>query len=162
MLRFRNSNYLITEDGRVWSEYSQKYLRASTPDRYSHVVLMFNGRKTFNVHRLVAEVYLDNPLNLPVVNHKDGNKLNNHYTNLEWCTIQHNTTHAYETGLAKGQLGKVGLQGITNPKVKLTESEVLEIRRIFNLHSIDVLMKKFNVSESTIRSIYNRQTWKHI
>jgi hypothetical protein len=42
-------------------------------------------------HRLVAEYFLDNPNNLPVVHHKDENKLNNHYTNLEWVTEKENS-----------------------------------------------------------------------
>lgn len=51
------------------------------------------------LHRLVATYLVPNPNNYNVVNHKDGNKLNNHYSNLEWCTIEENIKHSYETGL---------------------------------------------------------------
>ena len=52
-------------------------------------------KRTFKVHRLVAIHFLDNPNNLPCVNHKDENKLNNNVDNLEWCTKAYN--NSYET-----------------------------------------------------------------
>lgn len=57
--------------------------------------------KRYRVHRLVALLFLDVPENYEelVVNHKDGNKLNNSYTNLEWCTYDYNNYHARVTGL---------------------------------------------------------------
>jgi hypothetical protein len=57
------------------------------------------GGVTLKVHRLVAEWYVPNPQKLPFVNHIDGNKQNNHYTNLEWCTQRQNVHHALRTGL---------------------------------------------------------------
>lgn len=54
-----------------------------------------DSRKGFYIHRLVAELFIPNPENLPTVNHKDGNKSNNTVNNLEWCTYSDNLTHSY-------------------------------------------------------------------
>ena len=83
------------------------------------------------VHRLVAwEFCPGRDLNL-TVNHKDGNKQNNNYWNLEWCTSQENMYHAYRTGLmdnrfVNGHNGwKTGdTAGIKNPRHKLTEDDI--------------------------------------
>ena len=56
-------------------------------------------RQTIKVHREVAKAFIPNPENKAEVNHKDGNKENNHVDNLEWATPGENTAHAYDSGL---------------------------------------------------------------
>jgi hypothetical protein len=59
-----------------------------------------NQQKSFRAHRLVAEFFLSKKSDdCNIVNHKDGNKLNNNIENLEWVTNQENTIHAVENGL---------------------------------------------------------------
>jgi len=61
-----------------------------------------NKQKNLRVARLVAQAFCDNPEWKEFVNHIDWNKLNDHYTNLEWCTRSENELHAYRTGLKNG------------------------------------------------------------
>lgn len=63
-----------------------------------------NGKKKYiRIHRLVAELFLDNPNNYTQINHKDGNKLNNFVNNLEWTTNSQNTQHGYDNNLYKNK-----------------------------------------------------------
>ena len=71
-------------------------------ERRCYVDLEKNGhRKNCLVHRLVAKAFIPNPLNLPEVNHIDGNPTNNNVSNLEWCTKKQNLKHAYDNNLSK-------------------------------------------------------------
>lgn len=72
--------------------------------KYLTVFLHYGHGKTkcVRVHRLVAETFIPNPYNLPQINHIDGNKENNHVSNLEWITPAKNTEHAWKTGLCDG------------------------------------------------------------
>ena len=88
--------YQVSNLGRVWSIRSQRYLKGSyNKDGYIQVYLTAkNGKsKKEYIHRLVALVFLDNPNNLPQVNHKDEDKSNNCVDNLEWISIKDNANH---------------------------------------------------------------------
>ena len=93
-------DYDVYEDGRIFSHKTNKFLLGDSFSGYLMYKLSINGEsRKFKAHRLVAMLWLENPNNLPIVNHIDGNKMNNHYSNLEWCTTHHNNKHARETGL---------------------------------------------------------------
>ena len=69
-------------------------------DGYLQYQLCKNGiRHSYKIHRLVAKAFVENPQNYNVVNHKDGNKLNNYYGNLEWCTSAQNNQHSWDNHL---------------------------------------------------------------
>lgn len=85
----------------MFSLKTHKFLLGDTTKHgYLQYTLSIN-KKAFRVkaHRLVALLYIPNVYNYPTVNHKDGNKLNNNVSNLEWCTYLHNNTHARKMGL---------------------------------------------------------------
>lgn len=95
------TNYEIYDDGRCYNKKFNRFLQGSVKNTgYRMVLLSFDGKKRdFSIHRLVAEAFIPNPNHLPIVNHKDGNKLNNTVNNLEWATTQDNTIHAIENNL---------------------------------------------------------------
>jgi len=149
--------YMITENGKLWSLTRSKWIKTWLDHDGYPSVNLFNGKyHTRFIHRLVALTYLPNPNNLPQINHKDGVKTNNHYTNLEWCTLQQNITHCRNV-LGHGT-------GMRNPKVKLTDTEVLEIRAAFPgpIGTCTRLSKEYNVCVGMICCIRDRKNWKHI
>lgn len=87
--------YKVSNLGNVYSCHVNRNLSIATrKDNYQFVMLRHNGKQRYKmVHRLVAEAFIPNPDNLPVVNHKDENPSNNHMDNLEWCTWQYNATY---------------------------------------------------------------------
>lgn len=91
-------NYYIYDDGSVFNGNTNKMLEGSINEGgYRYYRLSKNGKKQmFYAHRLVAEHFVDNPNNLPVVNHKDGNKLNNTAENLEWVSYAQNAEHFHQ------------------------------------------------------------------
>lgn len=102
--------YAITSCGRVWSYKRKKFLKTyNHKNGYTQVGLSKNNIcKTFLVHRLVAEAYLDNPDKLPEVNHKDEIKSHNWINNLEWCTASYNRNYGTRNErAARKQMKKV-------------------------------------------------------
>ena len=101
-----NGEYEVSNIGRVRS--MKRYygvvgrIMPQTIQRTGYYAVTFHmNNKAYcrKVHRLVIEAFTPNPDNLPTINHIDGNKLNNHVSNLEWCTYQANMQHAVRTGL---------------------------------------------------------------
>lgn len=87
--------YAITDEGQVWSYYLNDFMSLKPNDKgYIYATLRKNGsQKRIAVHRLVAQAFIDNPNNLPEVNHKDEDKTNNNVSNLEWCTREYNVNY---------------------------------------------------------------------
>ncbi|WP_297131713.1 HNH endonuclease [Terrisporobacter sp.] len=106
--------YYITENGEVFKVDTRN---GKTTECFYHIAhgykrirvtdIKTNIRRYIRVHRLVAMYYVHNPYpdDYNLVNHKDGDKLNNNYKNLEWCNTSMNTQHAYDNGLIKDRGG---------------------------------------------------------
>lgn len=101
-----------------------KQRTTSTYDYYSVHLSNHQKKRNVFVHRLVAQAFVKNPKNKPIINHIDGNKLNNKAENLEWCTYKENSKKAYELGLNKparelGRTRKVGQYDLDNNLIKI-------------------------------------------
>lgn len=122
-------------------------------------------RKSLLVHRLVMMTFQPNPvMDQLEVNHKDLDTTNNKMSNLEWVTEKENKAHYVASDKFKTVIIKVP-KGEDQHLSKLTEEQVLEIRRLYesNQHGTrKKLREKFGVSESAIRDILNGKTWKHL
>lgn len=144
------------------------------------LVGLSNGKKGdktfFAVHRLVAEAFIDNPDNKSQVNHKDGNKSNNHISNLEWVTPQENMIHSFKTGLRKYEYkgikanktkGKryngiykspvLGLKGASNPNHVAVFQYDLQGNLIKKWDSMADACHFFNVGSSAISQCANHK-----
>lgn len=88
---------------------------------YLKVILIRNSKRTNkNIHRLVAETFIDNSNKLPCVNHKNGNKQDNRVENLEWVNFKQNIEHAIRNELKKSR----GIK-MYNPSTKETVSFII-------------------------------------
>lgn len=92
--------YTIYENGEIHSGLRDIVLTPQMQQN-GYLTVSLNGG-THSVHRLMALHFLPNPYGYSQVNHIDGNKENNHISNLEWCSAEQNTQHALQTGLRKG------------------------------------------------------------
>lgn len=93
-----DGRYFISDNGRVKNSAGliMKQCKVKRGRRNGYLNVMLSGRKRFYIHRLVATHFILNPNELPWVNHKDGNGLNNHKNNLEWSTPSENVKHSYK------------------------------------------------------------------
>lgn len=86
--------YQVSDDGRIRNSKGKILKGGKNARGYLYVALNKNGKQVMKkVHRLVAEAFLENPQNLPEVNHKDECKTNNNVLNLEWCDSKYNTNY---------------------------------------------------------------------
>lgn len=151
--------YLITQDGKVFNIKKETEIsQCKSRKGYLKVNLYIRGKnKLVFVHRLVANKYIPNPENKPQINHKDGNKTNNFYKNLEWCTQKENMHHAMKNGLRADRKGE------KNTFSKFTNKQVLNIRKLYNNgEKIKIIARNHNVSYSAIYFIIKKLSWAHI
>lgn len=150
---FYGNIYQVSEDGVVTS-HKGKVLSPNVDLKGYHRVVLQAGRKRrlhTGIHRLVAHCHLPNPDNKPEVNHKDGDKSNNHVSNLEWVTSKENVAHAYETQL------RTPIYGPKSPNAKLTPELVAKIHKLLGdgVRQVDIA-KEIRVGQAVISQVKRR------
>ena len=139
-------------------KFVKQIIRKQSKDKDGYCIIGLNknkSQKTYKVHRLVAKSFIDNPNNLPEINHKDEDKTNNKVSNLEWCNSKYNLTYGARKGMFIGE---------KNNNCKLSKKDVEEIRKQYKKRSREfnsiALGKKYGVSHTQIISIINGKSWK--
>lgn len=158
-------NYIITKDAKVYNIKTEKELHQHVgkkcPYKVVNIQLGKRGKyKTVLIHRLLGLAYIPNPDNKPVINHKDGNKMNLELSNLEWSTYSENAQHAIDTGLR----GPIYRNSQDSNLTTHTLSEVLEVcdllEKGYSPKYIAMVYDKFTYD--FVHHIYKRDTWKEI
>jgi hypothetical protein len=126
-----NGKYRVSNMGRIMRMNKQSKPRVIKGGANMKGYLTISGLRQHRtlIHRLVAQAFVPNPHNKPYINHIDGVKTNNQYTNLEWCTLLENMIHAGNMGLIEGKVRPVNqytMQGVfvrTFPSVSAVSRE---------------------------------------
>jgi hypothetical protein len=108
------------------------------------------------LHRLMCENFIDNPLNKKEINHKDGDKLNNCLSNLEWVTKSENGLHAFLNGLNHAAVGE------KSANHKLTDKDIVQIRSMRGIITQKEIGKIFGINDRHICQIQLNRYWKHV
>lgn len=137
-----------------------RILKQSKSRKGYMMVSLVNDKKKFHAsaHRLVALAFIPNPLNLPQVNHKDGDKSNNHVDNLEWVTGSENVKHAFKNRLIVPNYAE------NHHMSKLKNFDILAIRdRYKNGENATSIYKDYQVvSFTAFQNIISGKTYKDI
>lgn len=121
-----HTKWYIDENGQVFAKTTLAgrpkgfTLKRPSLNKQRKYLYLRTTNKNFILHRLVASAFIPNPDNKPEVNHKDGNKLNNHLSNLEWVTSRENINHAIKSGAMRQMKKNEG-------NLKYTQEQINEV-----------------------------------
>jgi len=134
-------------------EFFRNGVKLKPSMRKDQCLIVTINHKTTYLHRLVAEKYLSNPNQKKTVNHKDGNRLNNKVTNLEWLTISENLEHA--------RVNKLWGKNIVE-KRKLTDEQVIEIKKKYipRVYSIKRLANEYGIDSKTMWNVIKNKSYQ--
>ena len=148
-------NYEVSNQGRIRRKYLKgyKYRKPVYQHGYCSVTFSFDKRyfKKFQIHRLVAEAFIENKNNKKCVNHINGKKDDNRVENLEWCTYSENEKHSYNV------LGKK-TNGILSRKIPLKDIE--KIKNLYKSGTTQTqIAKNYKVSKGAISQLINNKSY---
>lgn len=157
--------YIVSTEGKIYStsnagrgKYHKELSQRLDSDGYLCVTVGSNSQRTrMRVHRIIALAFIENPDNLPEVDHIDNNKINNSVENLRWVTSFTNKSKI------PFEARSISHKHSANGRARLTEEEVIKIRKMYNDgYKKSELANMYNVGWSTIGNIIAGNTWKGI
>lgn len=143
----------VSRCGRVYNKNIGRVMATQTTNAgYELINISYNGiRRAYTVHRLVAQMFIPNSENKEQVNHKDGNKLNNDASNLEWCTQSENMKHVFSTGRgevarekARQRMGVIGNRFAAKNVKNLLESNKRLSKAVLQIDTNGRVVKEFS------------------
>ena len=150
--------YQVSNLGRIRRKDNHKVLKPLILTKGYKGVRLYYTKKdavTKKIHRLVAKYFIGNPLNLPQVNHKDGNKNNNKAINLEWCSNEYNMNHAITNDLIK--------LGEDRTSSKCTEDSLQYIQKLIDCKfTIKQLSIVYCISKNSMKDIIRNKSYTHL
>lgn len=151
-------SYHVTKDGKVFNKFD-KEMKPNLNGKGYLIVGLTTGfkerKKTIAVHRLVALVYIPNPLNFSDVDHIDGNRSNNNIENLRWVTHGENIKHSYELCLRSAT-------GENNARSLFSNQEVHDICYLLSIGKKPPCLRDMGYKYDLIGTIKRRQNWTSI
>ena len=156
--------YQVSRDGRVFSLVTNKWLKPRSAGNGYHAVMLYKDKKgkNFLVHRLVAEAFVERPLEKSCVNHIDGDKTNNSAENLEWVTYSENMYHSSRMGLHAGSdIQKAAARKNGKVMRKLTDDQAATVHKLYADGMLQrEIAKQFGMSQSQISAILLGKVYK--
>jgi len=171
--------YQISNLGRIkslsrkmWNGFnfwqSKERILKSTLDRkgyYKIILCNENGHKTHRIHRLIAQAFIENIHNKPIVNHINGITTDNSIKNLEWATVQENNQHAQDNLLNKARFSQrqkmsVKELNLKNRKITIEEAKAIRDLRKETNYGGHKISKILNIPKTIVDGIIYRETYK--
>jgi hypothetical protein len=146
-------DYIIYENGDVYSKKKNIILRQQFDGNgYFQVGLFVNKiNKKYKVHRLIAENFIPNPFQKPMVNHKNGIKSDNRICNLEWVTNKENTVHAAMNGLTTN---KHSMKPVIDLYTGVFYESATELSKVIGMNKYTLMGKLAGYRKKINRYVY--------